>query len=299
MKIGLRHIRNFVAVAEELHFRRAAEKLGLAQPALSRSIQYLEAQLEVTLLNRSNRIVELTSAGKTFLEGCRTILNSVERTIDDTLLVHNGKLGSLRIGYTDNAIAGVLPRILQSFQADQPRVAIQFHHDVTTTQLTQVANGDLDFGFVTGPIGKPGIDQLLIQSEKFVCVVNSKHPLANRSSVRLKELADEEFVHGYPNFWEHFYSYIIPLCRRSGFVPNIVQEAMNTASILGLVASGMGITILTENVRHLVDSGTAVIPIDDISDQLQTVAIWKPASLGGVSELFLDHLHKTASLEQA
>ena len=299
MRIGLRHIRNFVAVAEELHFRRAAEKLGLAQPALSRSIQYLEGELKVTLLRRSNRNVEITEAGKTFLNGCRNILHSVERTVDDTRLAHIGQLGSVRIGYTDNAISGNLPAILKDFQALQPRISIQIHHDVTATQLIKLAKRELDIGFVTGPIGMSGFEQCLIQSERFVCVVYENHPLAHRSSIRLRELANEEFVHGLSHDWEHFYSHLIPLCRKSGFMPTIIQEAFNTASILGLVASGMGITILTENVQSLVGSGSVIIPIEDIAEELQTVAIWKADRTESAKALFLEHLRNATGAARA
>ena len=288
-----------MAVAEELHFRRAAEKLGLAQPALSRSIQYLEGELKIALLRRTNRNVEITDAGKTFLDGCRNILNAVERTVDDTRLADLGQLGSVRIGYTDNAITGILPQLLRDFQILQPRVIIQIHHDVTAIQLTKLAERELDIGFVTGPIGLSGFEQCLVQSERFVCVVYESHRLANRESVRLKELANEDFVHGLPQFWEHFYSYLIPLCRKAGFMPKIIQEAFNTASILGLVASGMGITVLTENVRNSIGPGLVVIPIEDVSERLPDVAIWKADAMGGPKELFANYLRDVAAAGKA
>ena len=116
------------------------------------------------------------------------------------------------------------------------------------------------------------------------------HRLAGRRSINLHELANEDFVHGLPQFWEHFYSYLLPMCRKAGFVPNIIQEAFNTASILGLVASGMGITILTENVRNTIGPGLVIIPIRDFSERLQTIAIWKSDVTGGSTGLFVDHL---------
>lgn len=290
MRFGLRHIRYFVAVAEELHFRRASERLGVAQPALSRSIQFLEKELDVALFVRSNRNVEITPAGETFLKGCRNILNCVGHTVDDTRLVHQGRLGSVRIGYTDMAIAGTLPNLVKDFQARQPGVVLHIHHDVTTTQLVKLAEGELDIGFVTGPIEKAGFAQCLIQSERFVCVVPENHRLAQRKSVRLGELADEDFIHGLSKDWEYFYAYLMSTCRKSGFVPRIVQEAFNTAGILGLVACGMGITVLTENVRNSIGPGLVILPVDDASEELQTVAIWKTDVVDGSKELFVDYL---------
>lgn len=290
MRFGLKHVRHFVAVAEELHFRRAAERLGIAQPTLSRSVRFLEREMNVSLFTRSNRNVEITPAGTTFLRGCRNILNCVEHTVEDTRLVHKGLFGSVRIGYTDNAIIGALPSLLKDFQAEHSGVVLQIHHDVTAAQLLKLDDEELDIGFVTGPINRSGFEQCFIQSERFVCIVHENHKLAKRKSVRLEELAKEDFVHGLSKDWEHFYSYLIPFCRRAGFVPGIVQEAFNTAGILGLVACGMGITILTENVRNSIGSGLAIIPIEDVSEQLQNVAIWKADTMHGSKELFVNYL---------
>jgi DNA-binding transcriptional LysR family regulator len=290
MKFGLRHIRYFTAVAEELHFRRAAERLGIAQPALSRAIRNLEEDLEVTLFDRTNRRVKITQAGETFLKGCRGVMNAVEHTVENTRRVHHGQIGTLRIGYTDMAIAGLLPRMLKDFQARQPGLVLQPDHDVTTTQLQKLDDGELDIGFVTGPINRQGYDQCLIQSENFVCVLYEHHPLAQRSSIRLEELAHEDFIHGTSKDWEHFHAYLIPICRRSGFVPRVVQEAFNSAGILGLVACGMGVTILTESVQSAAGSGLVVIPLEDVSEQLQTLAIWKTETTDRATALFIDFL---------
>ncbi len=168
MRFGLRHIRYFIAVAEELHFRRAAERLGVAQPALSRAIQHLEQELEVLLFDRSNRNVQITSAGRRFLDGCRGIMNAVGSTVEDVRQVHRGQMGNLRIGYTDMAISGVLPSLLKSFQAQQPGIVLQPHHHVTATQVKKLDEGELDIGCVTGPISRPGYEQLQIQSESLV-----------------------------------------------------------------------------------------------------------------------------------
>lgn len=294
MKFGLRHIRYFIAVAEELHFRRAAERLGVAQPALSRAIQHLEQELKILLFDRSNRNVRITDAGSTFLEGCRGIMNAVERTIEDAQQVQRGQIGNLRIGYTDMAIAGVLPTLLKTFQAKHPGIVLQPHHDVTLTQLQKLDQGELDIGCVTGPISRPGYEQLPIQSERLVCVVYENHRLANRDSIHLEELAHEDFVHGPTKDWEHFYSYLIPICRKSGFIPNVVQEAYNSAGILGLVACGMGVTVLTESVRNILTTDLVILELKGVTEELQTVALWRADSTNGSKSLFIDYLHKNS-----
>jgi len=290
MSIDLRHLRCFVAVAEDLHFRRAADRIGIAQPALSRTIFNLENELGVTLLKRTNRSVKLTTTGKTFLDGCHRVLNLMDRTIENTLRVHEGRVGSLRIGYTDNAISGCVPDILKKFKELQPDIDLQLQHCVTSVQLKYLEEGEFDIGFVTGAINRSNFETCLVQSEEFVCVVYEGHPLARRKSIRLEELANEDFVHGSSKDWEHFFSYLIPLCRRSGFEPKIVQEGLNTAAILGLVACGMGITILTECVRNSVGFGLVVIPLEDASDRLDTVAIWKTDAPNGAKDRFVDFL---------
>lgn len=291
MRVDLRHLRCFIAVAEELHFRRAAEKIGIAQPALSRTIFNLEKELGVTLFERTNRIINITTAGKTFLKGCHSVLNNMEHTIEDTRRVHQGKIGSLRIGYTDNAISGRLPHLLKQFKVFQPDIDLQLRHTVTSVQLRGLADGTLDFGFVTGAIDRAGFDFHTVQSERFVCVVYDGHTLCNRSSIGLAELAQEDMVHGTSAEWEHFFSYLVPLCRDAGFEPKIVQEGLNTAAILGLVACGMGITILTDCVKGLVGKGLVVIPLDAVADELKTVVIWKHGPLNGAKKRFVEYAH--------
>ena len=290
MGIDLRHLRCFQAVAEELHFRRAAERLGIAQPALSRTIQNLEEELGVTLFDRSNRLVRITKAGETFLRGSRSVLNGFEQSVEATRRVHLGKSGSLRVGYTDFAIAGDLPDHLRLFKDRQPDISLHLRHAVTTDQLRMLEAGDLDFGFLTGTINRDGYAQCTVQSERFVCVVYDGHPLARRKSIRLQELANEDFVHGSTRDWEYFFSYMIPMCRRAGFEPRIVQEGLNSAAILGLVACGMGITILTDWVCGVVGPGLRIIPLRDVTDRLDTNAVWRTDTMHGVKQRFADFL---------
>lgn len=290
MRSDLRQIRYFIATAEELHFRRAAERLGIAQPALSRAIQALEAELDLALFVRTNRSVQITTAGRVFLEGCREIIAQAERTLEETRSAHDGRVGALRIGYTDFAIAGALPGLLKGFHERLPRVTLRPQHGVTLAQIQRLEEGKLDLGFVTGPINRDGFDQCVIQSETFLCVVADSHPFATRTSIRVAELANEDFVHGSSKDWQHFYDYLIPLCRRAGFAPRIVQEAYNTAGILGLVACGMGVTVLTDQVCAALGPGLAAVPLDDVPERLVTSAIWRSDRLIGPARHFVDYL---------
>lgn len=291
MRSDLRQIRYFVATAEELHFRRAANRLGIAQPALSRAIQALETELDVALFVRTNRSVQITTAGRVFLDGAREILALTDRTLEDTRTAHDGRMGALRIGYTDFAIAGALPSLLKHFQERHPRVTLKPRHGVTQTQIQLLEEGQLDLGFVTGPIVRDGFDQRVVQSEALQAVVPDSHRLAARAGVCIADLAEEDFVHGSSKDWQHFYDYLFPMCRRAGFSPRIVQEAFNTAGILGLVSCGMGVTVLTERVCAALGQGLVAIPIDDADERLVTSALWRPDHLSGPARHFVDDLH--------
>jgi DNA-binding transcriptional LysR family regulator len=275
MTIDLRHYRCFVAVAEDLHFHRAAKKLGVAQPALSRTIKNLEHELGVMLLERSNRRVELTEAGKSFLVGCRECLEHSKRIIEDARRVQQGSIGTLRIGYTDNAMNGHLPSLLKAFKDQTPDIALLLTHSVTSEQLSQLEDGSIDFGFATGTVSKSGFDFIRIQSERFVCVVYEGHRFASRSSVKLLDLAGEPMIQGTKEHWQHYYSYLAPLFRNAGFEPKIAQEGLTTSDIQRLVACGIGIALLTETVVECLPPSLVAIPIEDVNDRLDTIAVWQ------------------------
>ena len=283
MDFRFRHLRFFLEVAKELHFSRAAENMGIAQPALSRAIRDLEANLGVVLFIRGTRKVELTDAGQAFVNDCKAVLNAANLAVQNVRLVNEGSLGSLRIGYTDMAIAGCLPQILTKFQAQYENISLQPHMDPTIYQLDRLEKDEIDIGFVTGPIQVEVLIQHPVQSERFVCVVYDSHPLAHRKSIRLEELAGENFVLGPPKEWEHFYSYLLPMCRKAGFLPHTAQQAYNTTGIIGLIACGVGITIHTESVINCLRDGVSAIPIStsEITENLVTVAIWKENKISG------------------
>ena len=299
MRSDLRLVRYFVTTAEELHFRRAAERLGIAQPALSRAIQAIEDEFGVVLFTRSNRNVQITPAGQVFLARAREMLTLMDRATEDVRRAHAGRAGSLRIGYTDFAIAGPLPTLLKDFQEHQPQITLNPQHGVTLTQLHKLSEGKLDIGFVTGLVNIDGYDQLPVQSEAYVFVCADSHPFASRKSIRLADLATADFVHGSANDWQHFYDHLLPLCRRVGFTPRIVQEAFNTAGILGLVSCGMGVTVLTEGVCHGLAPGLVVVPISDMEERLITTAIWRKDHLVGPTQHFVDYLRGLPDLPKA
>ncbi len=222
-------------------------------------------------------------------------MNSVERTIKKAGLVHKGQGGSLRIGYADNAIADTLPGPPKDLQDQQPGIVPKPHHGVTVTQLQKLVEGESDIGLATGPINRSSYEQCLIQSEEFVCVIYDNYRFALRDSIRLEERAHEDFVQGSSKDREHFCSYLSPLRRKPGFVPRIVQEAFNRAGIFGLVAYGMGVSVLTDRVRGSFGSGLVMIPLEDVSERLQTMAIWRADTIDGSRERLVDYVRRASA----
>ena len=295
MALDLRHFRCFVAVAEELHFHRAAKRLGVAQPALSRTIKNLEQALGVRLLERSNRQVELTKVGKSFLLGCRECLENSNRIIKDAQLAQQGIIGTLRIGYTENAMNGRLPGLIKAFKDQASDIALTLTHAVTSDQLGQLEEGKIDLGFATGNIIRPGFTSIRIQSERFVCVVYGGHHLASRTNTCLSELVDESMVQGTKEHWQHYHSYLLALFRNAGFDPKIVQEGLTGFEVQRLVACGIGIAVLTETVVESLSPGLVVIPIRDVSDRLDTVAVWRSTSNKVAKDHFISFLRQSLS----
>lgn len=290
MNFGLRHIRYFAAVAEELHFRRAAERLNIAQPALSRSIKHLEAQLGVQLLERSNRRVRLTHAGTVFFAGCHDVLDTMEGVITRTNKATTGELGHLVVGYTDFAICGELPAILKDFHEQYPDISIEPEHGFTAGQLEKLKTEKLDFGFLTGPINHSDFASTAVQDDPFVAVLYDNHPLASEQAVDLSELAEEPFVLGNPSGWQHYNNHLFRICRRAGFVPEVAKYAFNSEGIFGLVACEMGITIHTTCAENILRKGLVLRPIKDLTETLPTIALWRKAEVTSTQKLFAEFL---------
>lgn len=293
MSIDLRHFKCFVAVAEELHFHKAAKRLGVAQPALSRTIQNLENELGVTLFLRSNRSVEITTAGVELLKGCKEVLNKTSQIIEDVQRVHQGKIGTLRIGYTDNAINGCAPQLLKRFQSQEPDIELRLAHKVTSEQLRGLEDGTIDFGFATGSVARAGFEFLCIQRERFVCVVYDGHIFSDRKRLLLKELANEPMVQGVPEQWEHFQSYLTPMYRKAGFEPTVSQHGLTTSDIMQLVACGMGIAILTESIGDTLAPGLRIVPLEGVEDSLDTIVVWKTDQANSAKAYFVSFLQET------
>ncbi|WP_311954856.1 LysR family transcriptional regulator [Halomonas garicola] len=268
------YVRHFVAVAEELHFRRAAERLHIAQPVLSRAVQQLEEKVGVVLLQRSRRHVALTAAGKLFLEECRAAQRIMERAERRAVKAHLGEMGKLVIGYTDFAINGRLPSILAAFHDALPAVDIDLVRRDSHEQLEDIASERLDMGFLTGSVSGNELQHYPVHQTPFVAVLPANHRLAALKAVPVKALAEEHFVLGEIYQWRHLVPQIQALCLQAGFVPKIAREAPNSDSIFGLVAAGMGVTLYPDCHLNYDRPGVVIRPLADNDTKLITEMAW-------------------------
>ncbi|RYZ01680.1 MAG: LysR family transcriptional regulator [Myxococcales bacterium] len=256
----LRHLRYFTAVAEERHFGRAAERLGIAQPPLSKQLQDLEAELGYPLFDRSRRPIELTAAGQTLLEHARSLLESVELAVRETRRAGAGHSGRMAIGYPSSLAYSGLTQLLRAFRERSPDVAIEVRELPPADQVEALKRGELDVGFVRAPLHEPRLASESIRTEKLVLALPADHRLAIRDRIALSAVAREPFVFFPRARGPGFFDLLISVCRDSGFSPNIVQEAPQI-DVLALVAAGFGLSILPESVRELRRADIVLRPI--------------------------------------
>jgi DNA-binding transcriptional LysR family regulator len=260
----LRQIRSFLSVAETLHFGRTAELIHLSQPALSLQIRALEEEVGARLFERNRRKTTLTAAGLAFRDDAAAALSQLEGAIHRARLAANGKLGRLRIGFISTAGREIVPAIVRQFREFNPEVELSLRNIVTAEQVQMLEAGSLDIGFVRLPIGgHSALDVVTVHREPFVLIVPSSHKLAKRKAVRLRELAGQDFVMYERTYAPGFHDLIFGILRDARIVPNVSQTAGEIPTLISLVDSGMGITILPASAaRYSVASVVACEILD-------------------------------------
>lgn len=262
MNIELRHLRYFIAVAEELHFGRAAARLNISQPPLSQQIQILEQQVGARLLARTNRSVSLTAAGRQFLADSRQILSLVDEAAARAERLHLGETGELRIGFTSSApFISAVSETLSSFRRHYPDVHIQTREINTHEQIAPLNEGSLDLGLMRNTQLPDTLAWQVILREPLLAMIPRDHPLASQSTVSLSALAKEPFVFFDPHVGTGLYDDILGLMRRYGLAPMITQEVGEAMTIIGLVSAGLGVSILPASFKRVQLSEMRWVPI--------------------------------------
>ncbi|MFE6915027.1 LysR family transcriptional regulator [Streptomyces rubiginosohelvolus] len=272
----LRHLNAFLAVAEELHFGRAAKRLQMAQPPLSQQIRQLEKELGVQLFHRNTRSVRLTSAGETFLEPVRTVLDDLDTAVRAARSAGIGEYGRVTIGFAGASSHETLPRLTRAVRAAHPGLElVMTGQTYANTALSRVADGSLDLGFVRLPVARPGVAHRVIDEEELVCALPSDHPLARRETVPLDVLAGEAFVSFPANSGSTVRDAMTEACENAGFTPRIVQEAPDSYTILALVAAGVGVTLTVTSVQHIQQNGLVYRPLAGPAVRLRAALAWR------------------------
>jgi DNA-binding transcriptional LysR family regulator len=289
----LRHLRYFAAVAEELHFTRAAKKLHMEQPPLSQQIQALEAELGVALFRRSKRHVALTEAGRRFLVSAKRILNDAELATDEVRRVGRGELGELRIGFSSSLpLTSLLPRVLRDYRAAYPHVTLTLREMFTIDQIDAVQQGHLDIGLIRFRGTEPSSDLLLheISQDPLRLVVHASDPLAQREDVAVAELKQHGFI-VYPRGTGTSLTLLVrQLCLAAGFEPIVAQETREVMAQIGFVAAGLGIAILPAPFECVRLEGVRYVPIRDAGAHLSLGAAVRRDHKSSLITGFLDHL---------
>jgi DNA-binding transcriptional LysR family regulator len=288
----LRHLRYFIAVAEELNFRRAAQRLYIAPPPLSVQIRKLEEEIGTALLVRHARGVKLTEAGRVFLEQARQTLAGAKRGMALAREAGNGELGSLCIGY--NAPAGflVFPRVIPSFKSARPKVQLTFRALNMPQQLEGLAREDLDLGLVWLPAPLSGLDAQAVVSEPLIVVVPATHRLAAQSEVSLQDLSQEPMILPSRTLHPDTHREILDAFHRARSVLNIAYELESSLSMINFVAMGAGCSLLPDYVRNICQPGVTFRPLR-APGIVKSLAIIKKKGRKGLADFFYRHVADT------
>lgn len=261
----LRHLRYFVAVAEEGHITRAAKKVGIQQPPLSQQIRALETELDVQLFRRLPRGVELTDAGRTLLTDARQILDQVEHARAATLRTARGEQGSIVIGFTSSApFHPIVPRLFRAFQEAAPRISMRLEESGTGTLVDGLRDETIDAAFIRSPFADDsGVTVHPLLLEDMVVAIPAGHKLASgkEKALKLSRLAAEPFILYRRHVGPGLYDTILSACSAAGFAPNVAQEAPRITSTLNLVAAGLGVSIVPDSLQRLQMDGIAYRPL--------------------------------------
>lgn len=270
----LRHLRYFAAVAETRHFGRAAERLHIAQPALSQAVRQLEKELGTALFTRTTRHVSLTPAGEFLHHEATRVLDAVEESVRGVRRIADGRSGLVRIAFTGSAAFTQLPRIARAVKRDLPGVALEIHADLLTpAQATGLLDGSLDIGVLRPPLSRDGLALRTIEIESLVLAAPADHRLATEPVVAMADLRAEEFVL-FADSHSAVNDAVLRSCTEAGFAPRKEHEAPGTAALLALVAAGLGIALVPASVRAVPLAGVVFRDVVD-SASVELACAWR------------------------
>ena len=254
-EVELRHFRYFLAVAETLHFSKAAAQLGMAQPPLSQQIRSLERILGYPLFDRTTRGVRLTKVGQYFRECARNTLTKIRDDMEMARRLGSGQEGVLTVGFSGSVMLTTLPKAIERYRRLYPRVELRLRELVTAEQMPSLLDGTLDLGFLRDGEPRDGLSIESILRERFIAVLPARHKLAGSATIRPGDLRNEPFVLFARRMGPLAFDRTIACCEAEGFRPNVVQEAPQWPTVVRLVAAGSGISLAPACVANFAMPG--------------------------------------------
>lgn len=294
----LRHLRYFIVAAEEENFNRAAERLHLAQPALSRRIHDLEAEMGVLLFERGKQRVRLSTVGRAFFDDIRRVLKDLERACAKSRRMSRGETGVLSLGLNHTVLRhAIASRAVQEFHAKYPDVEVKMDAGKHRYLVDAILDGQVDAAFLyTRPIDDPVFDYVEVVRDAFLLALPKLHPLASRPEIRLADLREEDFLwmkrENAPSRWDQ----MIAACEAGGLTPRIVQQVTSESSRLHLVAAGMGVTFVTTGFQNYLSESVAIRRVVDFNVTMTLELAWRRDNLSPLLEGFIEIVKQLKAL---
>jgi DNA-binding transcriptional LysR family regulator len=291
----LRHLKCLAVLAEELHFSRAAERIGIAQPALTQQIQALERELGVRLFERTKRSVHLTVAGKLTLEEALRTLQQADRTRLIARQAGRGEKGFIEIGYVGSAaFSGVLAKTISAYRKASPHVELHLYELSIHQQLKDLNSRRLDAGFLRLPVRQwpVGLASATLRSEPIVIALPAQHSLAKRRAVPIASLADESFITMRHMEGVGFHAQVEEICRRHQFTPRITQRAQQFAAIASLVGAGLGVAFVPASIRNLSLPNIVYRPLADMKEMSTLALVFRKSEKSPAALSFIEKVKR-------
>ena len=291
-QIELRHLNYFLAVAEELHFRKAAEKLFISQPGLSRQIKQMEEILETRLFERNKKKVALTPAGHYLKKEVRYVLTHLSNVERQLKLLGDGNRGELRIGFLGSAMQEVIPNLLLKIRDTYPKVKTSLEELSNNAQVDAVLNDRLDMGFVRLSRVPSTLEMKTIYKDTFSLVLPERYPMLTREFEGMHQFEDDDFILFSQDYSPLYYDTIMSICQDAGFRPNISHKSVHAHTIFKLVENHLGIAIVPTALQNGFQMRVKFIELKDIPQRAELSVIWKKEHTNPVLknclELFLE-----------
>jgi DNA-binding transcriptional LysR family regulator len=284
----LRQLRYFLTLADELHFKKAADKLFIVQPALTKQIQNLEAELGVSLFDRNKRKVKLSVAGQFFKEHIAKLFQDLEDVKSKVGLIEKGVKGEIRIGYVGSCIHTFLPSLLSKLHENYPEIQTYLSEMTSASQLLAIQKGELDVAFLRNPPINKKYEQKLIFQENFSLIVPKNHFITTKNFKNIKQLANEKFILPTKSDGELYQALQWSICEDAGFIPQIAHETVHGYTTIKLVENGLGISFIPTSFQTVTQAAVRFIELNNIPQKSEITALWLGQNVNPSVRFFLD-----------